>query len=134
MLISLNFRSLEPYPTSSNKINYLDVTESRVTLQDSYFQLFSDSEEQLTLLNIDPRSEIQVPLPTEHPFTLWISLGNEVVIEGRVVTSFPQLFGDVTGLKDFFNFLIVILLGSSPTRYFNYESIKTFFRVNDDGD
>ena len=86
------------------------------------------------MLNIDPHSESQVPLPSEHPFTLWISLGSEVVIEGRVVTSFPQLFGDVTGLKDFFNFLIVILLGSSPTRLFNYESIKTFFRVNDDGE
>ena len=101
-------------------------------MQDSYLQLFSSSEKDLTLLNIDPYSEIEIPLASEDKstFTLWINLGNEVSIEGRVVTSFPQLFGDLTGLHDFFNFLIVILLGNSRVRFYNYDRLKTFFRYS----
>ena len=54
-----------------------------------------------------------MPMPGESNSarTYLFDLGQEVRIEGRQVISFPALFGDISGLKDFFNFLIFFIIG-----------------------
>ena len=61
-----------------------------MTLEDSTFQIFTAPQE-LKLLNIDPQSKFDFALPMEDnsPFTIWIQLGKQIIIEGRVVKSFP---------------------------------------------
>ena len=44
--------------------------------------------------------------------------------------SFPTLFGDISGLKDFFNFLILIVIGSFQTKMYHFDQLKTFFRYD----
>ena len=46
------------------------------------------------------------------------------------MTSFPVLFGDISGLKDFFNFLIVLAIGSFQTKMYHFSQLRTFFRYN----
>lgn len=62
--------------------------------------------------------------------TYWFDLGQEIKIEGRQVTSFPVLFGDISGLKDFFNFFIVLVIGSFQSNAFKFDMLKTFFRYD----
>ena len=52
--------------------------------------------------------------------TYWLSLGKTISMEGRRVTSFPALFGYVTGLNDFISFLIVLVIGSSQAKAYHY--------------
>ena len=62
-------------------------------------------------------------MPTEDnsPFTMWFNLGKTISIEGRVVKSFPELFGDITGLKDFFNFIIVFVIGRFQAKFYSFD-------------
>ena len=63
-------------------------------------------------------------------FTYWFDLSQEIRVEGRQVMSFPTLFGDISGLKDFFNFLILIVIGSFQTKMYHFDQLKTFFRFD----
>ena len=83
-------------------------------------------------MNIDRLSLLQLPIPNEEgsPLTFWIDLSKEVNIEGRQVTSFPSLFGDISGLKDFFNFLILLLIGGAQAKMYHFNQLRTFFRYN----
>lgn len=110
-----------------------ELIESRISLQDSLLQLFSEPEE-LKLINVDLTSELKITLPPEHDshFTYWLTLGKKVSVESRVVTSFPALFGDIVGLRDFFNFIITLLIGSMQTRIFKYDMLSSLFSVGKD--
>ena len=46
------------------------------------------------------------------------------------MTSLPSLFGDISGLKDFFNFLIVLFIGGFQTKMYHFSQLRTFFRYN----
>ena len=109
------------------KFNYV---ESQITLEDSLWQIFSEPQE-ITLLNIDLllRTEFTMPDMTSH-LTYYFDLSKEVYREGRQVTSFPSLFGDISGLRDFFNFLIMLAISSSQTKMFQFNLLRTFFRYN----
>ena len=91
-------------------------------LEDSYWQLFTEPEE-LKLINYDHISKIEFPIPPEDgsPLNIWFSLGSKVNIEGRTVTSLPALFGEIVGLRDFFNFIVVLFIGSSQAKFFKYD-------------
>ena len=84
------------------------------------------------MLNLDRLSKITFPFnpPDGGLLNLWFELSQEIHIESRKVTSFPVLFGDISGLKDFFNFLIVFVIGSSQTKMYHYNLLKTFFRYD----
>ena len=91
LLSQVSYRELDPFPEGGqNSIEIYDMIESRVTLEDSTFQIFTEPQE-LTLLNIDKHSKFDFAMPTEDnsPFTIWFHLGKQVSIEGRVVKSFP---------------------------------------------
>ena len=129
MLSVIQFEFVNPNPVDTPSVTIMELLESKVSLEDGYWQLFTEPEE-LTLLNINMSSKFKLPLPNEKgsPWTLWLTLSKELSIEGRVVTSFPVLFGDISGLKDFFNFLIVFVIGSSQAKFYQYDLLKTFFR------
>ena len=76
----------------------------------------------ITLLNLDKQSKLELPMPNEPGSMLsyWFELGQKMSIEGRQVTSFPVLFGDISGLKDFFNFFIILVIGGSQARMYDY--------------
>ena len=76
-----------------------------------------------------------MPIPSEDNalFTYWFDLGKEISIEGRTVVSFPQLFGDLSGIKDFFNFFILFIISSPQAKMYDFNRLKTFFRFNDLG-
>ena len=95
--------------------------ESQIELEHSLWQIFSEPEE-ITLLNIDPLSKTELPIrgPDDSYSTYLLDLSKIVKIEKRQVTSFPSLFGDITGLKDFFNFLIVIAIGGSQAKMYHF--------------
>ena len=46
------------------------------------------------------------------------------------MTSFPSLFGEISGLKDFFNFLIVFAIGGLQTKMYHFNQLRTYFRYN----
>ena len=50
--------------------------------------------------------------------------------ESRQVTSFPSLFGDITGLEAFFNSLIVFVIGGLQTKMYFFSQLHTYFRYN----
>ena len=52
--------------------------------------------------------------------TIWVDLSKEVKKEGRQVTSFPSLFGDISGLKDFFNFLIILTISGAQAKMYHF--------------
>lgn len=62
------------------------------------------------------------------PFTIWFALGYSLNIQDRTVKSFPVLFGDISGLKDFFNFFVFFLIGGIQTKLYNNSRLKSFFR------
>ena len=49
------------------------------------------------------------------------------------MTSFPSLFGDISGLKDFINFLIFFVIGGLQTKMYHFDQLRTSFRYNFDG-
>ena len=100
------------------KFSYI---ESQIELQDSLWQIFSEPEE-ITLMNIDRLSFIQLPIANEVGSfqTIWVDLSKEVKKEGRQVTSFPSLFGDISGLKDFFNFLIILTISGAQAKMYQF--------------
>ena len=57
-------------------------------------------------------------------------MGKEIKIEGRQVVSFPALFGEISGMKDFLNFLIFFVIGGLQKKAFQFDLSKTFFRFN----
>ena len=86
--MGVDYRFLENKPAYS--LDIYDLLESRVEIEDSTFQLFTEPEE-LTLLNIDSNSRFEFAVSPEDdsPYTVWINVGKTVSIEGRVVKSFP---------------------------------------------
>lgn len=46
------------------------------------------------------------------------------------MTSFPQLFGDISGLKDFLNFFIVLVISSMQAKMYGFSQLRTFFRYS----
>ena len=102
---------MEPF-SSASTIQKYTFTETQIELEDSLLQLFSEPEE-ITFLNVDKHSKGSIGVNLEPNIALeyWFDLGQEIRIEGRQVTSFPVLFGDISGLKDFFNFFIVFCIG-----------------------
>ena len=50
------------------------------------------------------------------------------------MTSFPSLFGDISGLKDFFNFFIVFAIGGLQTKIYHFSQLRTYFRYNMEGE
>ena len=129
LLMGVNYLFLENKPATT--VDIYDLVESQVELEDNTFQLFTEPEE-LTLLNIDSNSRFEFALAPEDdsPYTVWINVGKTVSVEGRVVKSFPELFGDITGLKDFFNFLIVFVIGGLQTKLYSFDQLKTFFKFS----
>lgn len=79
---------------------------------------------------MNPQDKLKLALAPEDesPFTLWLTLGTTVSVESRVVTSLPALFGEIVGLRDFFNFIIVLAIGSSQAKMFKFDMLTTFFR------
>ena len=94
---------IEAYPLQATDGQPYKFTliESRISLEVSVWQIFSEAEE-FSLLNVDRLSKTQYPFPNEagSPLTYWFDLSKIVYKEGRKVTSFPSLFGDISGLKD----------------------------------
>ena len=88
------------------------------------WQIFSEPHD-LTLLNVDLLSRFELPLPNEagSPLTYWVDLSKEVYKESRQVTSFPSLFGDISGLKDFLNFLIIFAIGGSSANLYQFDQL-----------
>jgi len=66
--------------------------------------------------------------------TMWFALGREVSIESRVVTSFPAMFGEIVGLRDFFNFIIIFVIGGMQSKFYQFDMLKTFFRYSASND
>ena len=79
----------------------------------------------MTLLNVDRLSRIEIPFPNEEgsPVTYWFDLSKEIYRESRQVTSFPSLFGDISGLKDFFNFMIILAIASPTAKMYHFNQI-----------
>ena len=44
------------------------------------------------------------------------------------------MFGDIVGLRDFFNFLIVFVIGGMQSKFYKFDMLKTFFRYSASND
>ena len=67
-------------------------------------------------------------------FTYLFDLAFEIKIQKRVVNTLPNLFGAITGVEAFFEFLIVIFIGATPAKNYLFDRISTFFLQNPDAD
>ena len=119
-------------PLQDGNVIKMSFVETRIELEDSLWQIFSEPRE-ISLMNVDALSRLELPLPNEpgSPLTFWFDMSKQVQKESRQVTSFPSLFGDISGLKDFFNFLIVLAIGGFQTKMYRFSQLRTFFRYSD---
>ena len=49
------------------------------------------------------------------------------------MNTLPNLFGAITGVEAFFEFLIVIFIGATPAKLYLFDRLKSFFLQNPDG-
>ena len=72
---------LQPQDGTPIKLSFV---ETRVELEDSLWQIFSEPKE-ITLMNVDRHERIVLPLKNEpgSPFTYWFDLSKEIKKESR---------------------------------------------------
>jgi hypothetical protein len=66
--------------------------------------------------------------------TYLFDLAFEIKIQKRIVNTLPNLFGAITGVEAFFEFLIVIFIGTTPAKLYLFDRLKSFFLQNPDGE
>ena len=119
---SIGAFQLDPLAPMRNEtsIRY-SLVESRVTLEDSLIQLFTEPKS-FSLLNLDPVTKINQPFGFNYDsmFNLCFELGQRVSIEKRVVLSIPSLFGEVGGLYDFLSALNLFVIGGIQAKLFQF--------------
>lgn len=85
-----------------------------MALEDSLYQILTEPQE-FSMLNLDRLTRFEIPLQDKSGDVLHavnIDLDGNIQIEQRVVTSLPSFFGEIGGLRDFFQQTILLLIGS----------------------
>ena len=87
------------------------IVEHQVSLQDSLFQLLTESED-FSMLNLSTQNlyQMNMDLSKDAYFTFIIDLSQEIRIEKRTVIDFLNLFGEIGGFKEVLILLIAISL------------------------
>ena len=133
---SLTFTTvLEELKLGESPVKRGHFVEYRISLLDDLFQVLTDAQT-FTVLNFDETSiEFSGDLEDDNIlFTYLFDLDFEIKIQKRIVNTLPDLFGSITGVEAFFEFLIVIFIGATPAKNYLFDRIASFFLQNPDVD
>ena len=109
--------------------------EYRISLLDDLFQVLTNAQT-FTFLNFDDSTiEDNGDLEDDKVLLTYLfDLAFEIKIQKRIVNTLPNLFGAITGVEAFFEFLIVIFIGATPAKLYLFDRLKSFFLQNPDGE
>ena len=85
---------------------------------------------QIDFLNFDDKLN-DMPTNLFEVFTIFISLGNKVIIQKRIVYDYLMMFGDVGGLNDFIFLLLSSVFGFISNRLMLKALVERLFHFTD---
>ena len=107
------------------------LTEKRISLQDSLWQILTPDEE-LQLLNVERQIPFEIPVrrEPEDRASFFFDLGQQIKIEKRVVNSLPSVFGEIGGFGFLLRQFVVLLIGGYQAKALFADQMRSLFRVN----